>query len=162
MSARPIGHQTALPSSRPGKSDVMTSTHTEAAPSQRAKGLRRLVAAHPVTAFCVMAFGLGWPLLTIRTTTHFAPALLGYAYTYVALLGSALLVTWAGGGRPAVTRFLSRYLMWRLGVARWALILLALPALTVAIAAASGTLHVTGHGWGYVAGAFLVQTFITG
>src|SRR4051794_41941820 len=77
--------------------------------------LRRLTAAYPVTAFSIMAFGLGWPLLLIRTTTDFASVPVGYAYTYVALLGSALLVTWAGGGRQAVGRFLSRYLIWRLG-----------------------------------------------
>src|SRR3954452_15276655 len=142
----------------------MNFSHMEtASTTQRSAGrLRRLVAAHPVTAFCIMAFGLGWPLLTIATTTDFAPRLMGYAYTYVALLGSALVVTWAGGGRQAVTRFLSRYLIWRLGVARWAFIILALPALTVAIAAASGSLHVPGHGWGYVASTFLVHTFVTG
>jgi membrane protease YdiL (CAAX protease family) len=124
--------------------------------------LRRLIAAHPITAFCIMAFGLGWPLLTVETTTHFATVPIGYVYTYGALLGSALTVTWAGGGRPAVTRFLSRYLIWRLGVRRWALVVLALPALTVAVAAASGTLHVPGHGWLYVAGLFLLNTFVTG
>jgi hypothetical protein len=94
----------------------MTSSDVRIQSSQRPAGhVRRLVAAHPITAFCIMAFGLGWPLLTIRTTTHFAPTAVGYAYTYGALLGSALLVTWAGGGRPAVTRFLKRYLIWRLG-----------------------------------------------
>jgi uncharacterized protein len=124
--------------------------------------LRRLAATHPVTAFSILAFGLGWPLLTIATTTHFATVPVGYVYTYGALLGSALAVTWAGGGRPAVMRFLSRYLIWRLGVRRWALVILALPALTVAVAAASGTLHVPGHGWAYVAGLFVFNTFITG
>jgi membrane protease YdiL (CAAX protease family) len=124
--------------------------------------LRRLIAAHPVTAFSIMAFGLGWPLLLIRTTTDFASVPVGYAYTYVALLGSALVVTWAGGGRQAVGRFLARYLIWRLGARRWVLVVLALPALTVAVAAASGTLHVPGHGWAYVAGLFLYNTFITG
>ena len=67
---------------------------------------------------------------------------MGYAFTYIALLGSALGVTWAMGGRQAVIRFLSRYLIWRFGARRWALVVLALPALTVAVAAASGTLHV--------------------
>jgi hypothetical protein len=74
---------------------------TEAPPGR----LRRLIATHPVTAFSMMAFGLGWPLLFIRTTTHFASVPVGCAYTYVALLGSALAVTWAGGGRRAVVRF---------------------------------------------------------
>ena len=136
----------------------MQRTYTDASPGR----LRRLIATHPITAFSIMAFGLGWPLLFVRTTTHFASVPVGYAYTYVALLGSALAVTWAGGGRPAVKRFLSRYLIWRLGIRRWALVVLALPALTVAVAAASGTMHVPGHGWMYVAGLFLLNTFVTG
>ena len=123
--------------------------------------MRRLVATHPVTAFCVTAFPLGWTFLALRAA-HIGSTAAGYAFTYVALLGSALAVTWAGGGRRGVLRFLSRYLIWRVGLRRWALIVLALPALTVAAAAASGTLHVNGHSWAYVAGAFLVQTFITG
>jgi membrane protease YdiL (CAAX protease family) len=137
-----------------------TSMHT---PNSRQSGriVRRLVASHPVAAFCTMAFGLGWPLLTMRTA-GIAATPVGYAFTYVALLGSALAVTWAGGGRPAVTRFLSRYLIWRVGAARWAFVVLALPMLTVAVAVASGTMRVTGHGWVYVAGAFLLQTFVTG
>ena len=77
------------------------------------------------------------------------------------LLGSALVVTWAGGGRQAVGAFLSRYLIWRWGVGRWVLVLFALPALTVAVAAASGTLRLTSHGWGYAAGTYLVQTLVT-
>ena len=136
----------------------MQRSYTDTSPGR----LRRLIATHPITAFSIMAFGLGWPLLFVRTTTHFASVPVGYAYTYVALLGSALAVTWAGGGRPAVMRFLSRYLIWRLGIRRWALVVLALPALTVAVAAASGTMHVPGHGWMYVAGLFLLNTFVTG
>src|SRR4051794_18322744 len=130
--------------------------------TQRPAGaaLRRLAAEHPVAAFCVLAFPLGWPLLTVRTTTTFAPTLVGYAFTYVALLGSALAVTWAGGGRAAVARFLARYLIWRFGIGRWGLVVLGIPALTVGVAAASGTLQVSGHGWAYVAGALLVQIFI--
>ena len=59
-------------------------------------------------------------------------------------------------------RFLSRFLIWRLGVGRWMLVVLALPALTVAVAFASRTAQVDGHGWAYVAGAVLIQTFVTG
>ena len=140
----------------------MTITGTDTATSaQPAGSLRRRVASRPIAAFTVMAFTLGWPLLALRAAGIAAtPA--GYAFTYVALLGSALTVTWAIGGRPAVLRFLSRYLIWRLGVGRWALVVLGLPMLTVAVAAASGTLHVAGHDWAYVAGAYLLQTFVTG
>src|SRR4051794_41875547 len=92
--------------------------------------LRRLTAAYPVTAFSIMAFGLGWPLLLIRTTTDFASVPVGYAYTYVALLGSALVVTWAGGGRQAVGGFLARDLIWRGGAPPRGLGGAGVPALT--------------------------------
>ena len=119
------------------------------------------MSAHPITEFSVMAFGLGWPLLLLRVA-GIASTPAGYAFTYIALLGSAVVVTWAGGGRAAVVQFFSRFLIWRLGVGRWALVVLALPALTMAVAAASGTADVTGHGWAYVVGALLVQIFVTG
>ena len=140
----------------------MTSTGTDTPiPRLRGGALRRRVAAHPIAAFAAMAFPLGWSLLALRVA-GIASTAAGYAFTYIALLGSALVVTWAGGGQPAMLRFLSRFLIWRLGVGRWALIVLALPALTVAVAAASGTLHVAHRGWVYVAGAYLLQTFVTG
>jgi membrane protease YdiL (CAAX protease family) len=126
----------------------------------RRGALRRLIAEHPVAAFCVMAFATGWPWVTAEALTGFTPLLSVAAFG--ALLGSALLVTWAGGGREAVIRFLSRYLIWRFGVARWAFVLLAMPTLTIAVAAASGTLRLDGHGWAYAIGAYLVQTLVTG
>ncbi|MDX6365059.1 MAG: hypothetical protein QOK30_135 [Nocardioidaceae bacterium] len=134
--------------------DGATTTVVTDGPDSRRPGgsLRQLIAAHPIAALAIVAFALGWPLLTIRSTTDFAPRAVGYAFTYVALFGSALVVSWAGGGGQGVTRLLSRYLIWRVGLRRWALIVLALPALTVAVAAVSGTVHVAGHGWAYVVG----------
>lgn len=136
----------------------MSSNSTRSSPGL----IHRTVVAHPVTAFSVAAFALGWPLLLIRTTTTFAPTAVGIAFTWVALLGSAIGITWIIGGRRAVARFLSRYLVWRLGPARWALIVFALPVLTIAVAAASGTLDVASRGWEAVVGGFLLQTFVYG
>ena len=122
--------------------------------------MRGLITAHPVAAFALLAFTTGWPLLTLVVVTGYTWVLSVAAFG--SLLGSALVVTWAGGGRQAVGAFLWRYLIWRWGVGRWVLVLFALPALTVAVAAASGTLRLTSHGWGYAAGAYLVQTLVTG
>lgn len=136
---------------------------TTASTSPARSPIRRRVAAHPVAAFSLSAFALGWPLLFLRATESGVVATAaGYAFTYAALLGSALAVTWAGGGTPAIKQFLARYLIWRIGLARWALVVLALPTLTVAAAAMSGTLHVEGHTWTSVATGLLLQTFVTG
>ena len=44
-------------------------------------------------------------------------------------------------------RLLASMLRWRIGIARWLLVLLALPVLTLAIAAATGTLEAPPEGW---------------
>ena len=60
---------------------------------------------------------------------------------FVALLGSALVVTRLADGPGGVRRLLSRVLIWRFSVGRWTVILLGIPAFVVALAAASGTLR---------------------
>src|SRR3954447_2036689 len=131
-------------------------------PVGRRGRVRSMVARHPITAFLICGYGVGWPLLTVRTTTSIAPTLIGLIFTYVALLGSALAVTWAGGGLVAVRAFLARFLLWRLGLRRWALIVLALPTLTALIAAATGTLATPDGGWTALAVGYLISTFLYG
>lgn len=73
--------------------------------------------------------------------------------------GVAVLLGW----RPrASRRLLSLLLIWRFSVARWAVIVLAVPVLTVALAAVSGTLERPDGGWGTVVGDSLFVTFILG
>jgi membrane protease YdiL (CAAX protease family) len=116
----------------------------------------------PIAAFLLGAYGLGWPLLTLTTVTGWGRTPLGVAFTYGALLGSALVVSRLADGPGAARRLLARFLIWRFGVARWALIVLALPALTLAIAAASGTLHTPTTGWLAAAGSYLFQLCVVG
>jgi membrane protease YdiL (CAAX protease family) len=124
--------------------------------------LTRFVTRHPVGAFSVTAFGLGWPLLLVRSTTSFASTAVGLAFTWGALLGSALAVTWVCGGAPAVRGLLARLVQWRFGLGRWAYVVLALPALTVATAALSGTLVLPSGGWAALVAGYLLQTFVYG
>ena len=53
-------------------------------------------------------------------------------------------------------------LIWRFGVLRWSAVVFALPALTLAVAAASGTLQTPSGGWLAATGTYLFQTFVTG
>jgi uncharacterized protein len=116
----------------------------------------------PITAFLVLALGFGLPLLTIPAVTNlpFEPFLL--ALTFVALLGSALVVTRVADGPGAVRKLLSRVLIWRFGAGRWAVILLGMPVLTVLLAAASGTLDSPESGWAAAGGGYLFDTLIFG
>jgi uncharacterized protein len=141
----------------------MTTWFMTLAPRPPRTDLHRFARRHPITAFSLGAFGLGWPLLAVTTVTGgWGRTPLGLAYTYVALLGSALVVTWLTGGPGAVRRFLARFLIWRFGVLRWSAVVFALPALTLAVAAVSGTLQTPAGGWLAAAGAYLFQTFVAG
>src|SRR4051794_19950568 len=116
----------------------------------------------PIAAFLLGAYGLGWPLLTLTTVTGWGRTPLGVAFTYGALLGSALVVSRLADGPGAARRLLARFLIWRFGVARWAMIVLGLPALTLAIVGATGTLQTPSAGWLAAAGSYFFQLFVVG
>jgi len=90
--------------------------------------LRSLVVRHPVTAFVVMAFALGWGGMLPLLLSESGPfgilpfALPAQPFTAVlSMLGLALpafLVTAATVGREGVRDLLGRMLRWRVGV-RW-------------------------------------------
>ena len=140
----------------------MSSTPVPDSPASRQSAVTRFVARRPVAGFLLGALGIGLPLLAIPAVTglEFAPFLLGL--TFIALLGSALVVTLLSGGREAVRRLLSRLLIWRFSPARWAVIVLAVPVLTLALGAAAGDLRAPDQGWPMLAATYLFGTFIYG
>src|SRR5215211_6359383 len=75
---------------------------------------------------------------------------------------SSLLVSWLADGRAGVRKLLSRVVLWRFSAWRWAIILFAVPVLTVALAAASGTLTSPERGWAAEIGWYLFNTLIFG
>ncbi|WP_298585281.1 CPBP family intramembrane glutamic endopeptidase [uncultured Kocuria sp.] len=116
----------------------------------------------PVTMFLLLALGLGWAALT-------APLLAGLPMepflllmTYVALLGSALLATRLADGPGGIRRLLGRAFAWRFGAGRWAVVLLGMPVLTLALAAATGSLRAPPAGWAAEAGWYLFNTLVFG
>jgi uncharacterized protein len=121
-----------------------------------------IVQRRPVTAFLVLALGIGLSGLVIPLLAGIPMAPFLLVMVFVALLGSALVVTRVADGPGAIKKLLSRVLIWRFGVARWAVILLGVPILTVALAAVSGTLASPAGGWGAEIGWYLVNTLIIG
>jgi membrane protease YdiL (CAAX protease family) len=116
-------------------------------------GLRRLARQHPIALYLTIVFGLGVPLMLLPVLAQRGilpgaslPAKVGLDLESVAalmmvalaLFPAALIVSGLEGGRPAVLAFLRRMGMWRIGAGWWALILLALPALTVVLALIMG------------------------
>lgn len=104
--------------------------------------MRRYAAQHPVTALCVVAIGLSVPLETglLVAGLNVFP---GKVVELVLLVGTAAVITSWTGRRHAVRALFAGLRRWRIGAARWALVLLAMPALTIAVATATGTLPPT-------------------
>ena len=123
---------------------------------------RNLAHRYPLTVFLVLVFAIGVPGLVIPLLLGVpsAPGLLWLVF--VALLCSSLLVTWLVDGRAGVRKLLSRVVLWRFSAWRWAIILFAVPVLTVALAAVSGTLISPERGWAAEIGWYLFNTLIFG
>jgi membrane protease YdiL (CAAX protease family) len=112
---------------------------------------------HPVLSFAILAIvptwaiqflflALGWELFPAKV------AELGI------LLGAATLVTARISGRAGVRRLFSGLVKWRIGARWYALAVLALPALTLTVAAAAGSLRMPAGG---VLREILLYLFIT-
>jgi membrane protease YdiL (CAAX protease family) len=115
-------------------------------------GPTALVQRHPIAVFLVLALGSVYVLSVIPILMQYDvipgknfPSRLGLdmerfsaAGLTLLLFGSALLVTYLHGGRPAVRQLFRRILRWRVGVGWWLVALLALPLLTVVVAVLFG------------------------
>ena len=122
----------------------------------------RFARRRPVNAFVALAFGIGWPAVTLPLLAGMPADPFLLVLVFAGLLTPALVVTRISDGPGAIRRLLSRTTMWRFGAARWALILFAVPVLTVALAAVSGTLSAPEGGVLAEAGMYLFSTLIFG
>ncbi len=132
---------------------------TRQAPDADGGGARR----RPLATFLLIAFPIGWAALAgpaVLTALPGEPFLV--AFLLFGLLVPTLLVTRWADGPGAVRLLLSRAVRWRFGVGRWAVILFGVPALTLAIAAVSGSLRTPEQGWLGEAGTYLLFTLIVG
>jgi membrane protease YdiL (CAAX protease family) len=108
--------------------------------------LKQVAVDRPITTLCVVAIG---PTLMLQTGLLLAGIDLfpGKLAELVLLIGAASLITYWIGGRRAVRRLFGGLTKWRIGAGRWAVVLVAMPTLTVGVAAATGTLHSPAHSW---------------
>jgi membrane protease YdiL (CAAX protease family) len=131
----------------------------DAVATQR-RGSTGFVGRRPLTTFLVLALGIGWPVLAVPAIVDAPGEPFLLALVYVGLLGPALIVTRLADGPGAIRRLLSRLLIWRFSVLRWAVILFGVPVLTVAISATFGTLESPEGGWLGVLGTYLFATLV--
>jgi membrane protease YdiL (CAAX protease family) len=109
----------------------------------------------PVLTFCLLGVGLT-VLLQMALLLAGINLMPGKIAELVILTGAVTLVTARIGGRAAVRKLFSGLIRWRIGVGRWLLVLVAMPVLTIATAALTGTLHAPEDGWGSVAVSYVV------
>src|SRR5688500_5966659 len=121
--------------------------------------IRAFAVRRPVLAFCVFAVGLSVSLIAALLIADVS-VIPGKAAQVVIVPGTALLITAWLSGRAGVKRLLASLLRWRIGIARWLLVLLALPVLTLAIAAATGTLEAAPEGWLNIATTYLLTLLV--
>ena len=116
----------------------------------------------PITTFLLIAFAIGWPVLMVPAVTELPAEPFLLVLLFLALLAPTLLVTRWADGPGAIRRLLRRTLIWRFGLLRWAVVLLAMPVLTVVLAAISGDLATPERGWAWEIGLYFFGTLIFG
>jgi uncharacterized protein len=141
------------PASAPGASPAIS--------ARRAGPVRRLASGHPILTFLILAVVPTWATqgVLLYRGLDLMPGILA---ELVYLLAAAVLVThWTSGG-PGVRRLLAGVLRWRIGPARFLLVLGAVPLLTLAVAAATGDFHPPADGWTALVVTYLVKTVVLG
>src|SRR5947207_6298776 len=116
-----------------------TATLTNTATTQSASRLRRFAVRHPVGSFLLLAYPIAWALL-IGLAVAGVPMELTLSLAVVGLVGPAVLITYCDSGGAGIRRLLSGVLRWRIGFGRLAFVAGAVPGMTLAVAAATGTL----------------------
>jgi uncharacterized protein len=137
----------------------MSPTPASPAISRPPGGVRGFAIRRPVLTFCVLAVGLSVSLITALLVADVS-VIPGKAAQLVIVPGTAVLITAWISGRAGVRRLFAGLLQWRIGITRWLLVLLALPALTVAVAAATGTLEDAPKGWIDIATTYLLTLIV--
>lgn len=114
-----------------------------------------------VTRFVTVVLGLGIPVVALPLALGVPqePAILVVVY---GLLLAGSVVTARRSGPGGQRRLFSGLLRWRAGWGSWALAVVALPATTVAVAAATGTYTAPPHGWLATIGMYAFLTFVFG
>jgi CAAX protease family protein len=136
------------------------STNPVAPSMDRRRGrIRAYAVRRPVLAFCLFAVGLSVSLIAALLIADVS-VIPGKAAQILIVPGTALLITAWISGRAGVRRLLVSMVRWRIGIARWLLVLLALPILTLTIAAATGTLEAPPEGWLNTATTYLLTLLV--
>jgi uncharacterized protein len=121
-----------------------------------------LAGRRPVTVFVTIALATSWVLLSVPAIVGLPPEPFLLVTCYAGLMGTALVLTRLIRGPGAIRELLRGVLRWRFGGLRWVTILVAMPVLTLGVAALSGTLRAPDHGWPILIVSYLAQVLLLG
>lgn len=104
----------------------MTATPATPAIDRRPGRIRAFAARRPVIAYCLFAVGVSVALIVglLLAETSVIP---GKVVQVLVVPGTAVVITAWSSGRTGVRRLFAGLLRWRIGTARWLLVLLSLP-----------------------------------
>jgi len=116
--------------------------------------VRRLARRRPITIFLIIALGLSWPVMIalLANGQDLSPGIL---LMVIFLLGGATLVTALSEGRAGVRRLFAGTIRWRMGVARFLVLVTAMPLVTLLVGALTHTLQAPAGGWLSLVGSYL-------
>jgi membrane protease YdiL (CAAX protease family) len=146
---------TAEPNVYLNQEHIMSTTSTTPSTDRHPGRIRALAICRPVLTFCVLAVGISVLLISALLVAG-ASVIPGKIAQVILVPALAVLITAWRSGRASVQHLFASLLRWRIGVARWLLVLLALPLLTLGVGAATGTLEPAPNGWLAVAGTYLL------
>jgi uncharacterized protein len=139
----------------------MTTEHTHTQQAHRADTspenqgwLRRTATEHPIALLLLVATPFVWitQMGSLIAGLNVMPAKLA---ELLVLVGLAILISRITDGRAGPRQLFRGLLRWRLG-ARYLLLVLAMPVLTVLVAAVTGTLNPPDDGWFAIATTYLM------
>lgn len=115
-------------------------------PTRSGHGFRAFTRQHPLTAFALIVFPVGWAVLAVPALAfhglipggELPGELFALALTVLVMLPTAAWVTSVVDGHGGVRALFSRTFRWRFPLGWWAAVLLALPVGSVAVGAALG------------------------
>ena len=116
-------------------------------------GFRGWTTRHPVSAFLLLAFAVGYPVMFLPVLADhgvisdgWMPVVAGLdaeriasvLLVFAALLPAVAWVTWAADGVTGLRALARRVVQWRIGAGWWLLLLAGVPAVTLGLALAFG------------------------
>ena len=137
----------------------MTATHLTSSTDRHPGRIRAFAVRRPVLAFCLFAVGVSVSMIAGLLIAGVS-VIPGKAAQLILVPATAVVITAWSSGRAGVRQLFAGLLRWRIGPARWLLVLLGLPAFTIAVAAATGTLQSPPNGWMAIAGTYLLTLVV--